>query len=315
MKAQTLSQQTLFPIFLVGCPRSGTTLLQQILDAHPDIAVAPETHFVRRFWLEQAQYGDLLKDENYRAVIRAIAQTAEFSEMGLSAEHYELEAWRKPRNYATLLTLLLEQFRQKHGVCIVGEKTPNHLLYMQILQTLFPQAKFIHIIRDARAVVNSWRTVPWSTGNVTGDAKVWQRYMDTARRLPPAEGSMMTLHYENLVMTPKDCAQKICNFLSIEFDASMLNYHTKKSDRVNLEREPWKRNATKPLDAQSLTKWEKQLSVNEIARVEVVAKSELLQLGYTLRASRWQSVIAKAQIRIDAVINQTKHSIKTSVQQ
>ncbi|NEZ56156.1 sulfotransferase family protein [Adonisia turfae] len=287
--------QTLNPIFLVGCPRSGTTLLQQMLDAHPDVAIAPETHFIRNFWLKREHYGDLAEDANYQVLLHAIADIPEFAEMELDLSTFQDAAQTLDRSYAALFTLLLEQFRQGRNTQIVGEKTPNHLLYMQTLQTFFPKARFIHIIRDPRAVINSWKTVPWSTGSVGGDAEVWRRYMATARQSPPDNGAIFTLHYEQLISASEDCLKKLCNFLELSFDASMLDYHTQQSKRVNVNREPWKGNAVRPVNNKSLNRWQTELSTLEIATIEAVASSEMCQLGYKTQSASWPLLKANAQ--------------------
>lgn len=286
--------QTLKPIFLVGCPRSGTTLLQQMLDAHPDVAIAPETHFIRNFWLKREQYGDLTNDANYQALLDAIGSIPEFAEMELSFATFQDAAKTVDRNYAALLDLLLEQFRRSRNSKIVGEKTPNHLLYMQTLQEFFPTARFIHIVRDPRAVVNSWKTVPWSTGSIGGNAEVWKRYMATARQSPPASGAIFTLHYEQLVAESENCLRRLCDFLDLQFDAKMLDYHANYSKRVNVTREPWKGNAVRPVNNKSLTRWQQELSKAEIATIESAAGEEMCQLGYDLQSASWHLLRANA---------------------
>ncbi len=307
MRQDSKPMETLNPIFLVGCPRSGTTLLQQMLDAHPDIAIAPETHFIRNFWLKREEYGDLVADTNYQILLRAIANIPEFSEMELDWQTFYDAAQKLDRSYAALLNLLLDQFRQRRNTEIVGEKTPNHLLYMQTLQTFFPQARFIHIVRDPRAVVNSWKTVPWSTGSIAGDADVWRRYMATARQAPPDNGAIFTLHYEQLISTSEACLKKLCRFLDLSFDASMLDYYTHQSKRVNVNREPWKGNAVKPVNNKSLSRWQTELSTTEIATIEAVAGSEMCQLGYELQSASWPLLKANAQKHTQQKLKLAKH--------
>ncbi len=287
--------QSLSPVFLVGCPRSGTTLLQQLLDAHPDIAIAPETHFIRNFWLKRKDYGDLTNDANYQALLEAICNIPEFVEMELSIAAFRDAAQNVERNYASLLDLLLEQFCQNRNTKIVGEKTPNHLLYMQTLQEFFPTARFIHIVRDPRAVVNSWKTVPWSTGSISGDAEVWRRYMATARQSPPDSRAVFILHYEQLISESEECLKKLCHFLDLQFDVKMLNYHASRSTRVNITREPWKGNAVTPVSNKSLTRWQQELTKAEVATIELVAGEEMSQFGYDLQSARWD--ILRANVR------------------
>ena len=269
------------PIFLVGCPRSGTTLLQQMLDAHPDVAIAPETFFVRNFWLKRDRYGDLSQDRNYHQLVDDIIALPEFEEMELDPKIYSTAAWGHSRNYADLFLLLLEQFARKNSVSNIGEKTPNHLLYMPTLQQFFPSARFVHIVRDPRAVVKSWQTVPWTTGSLTGDANVWRRYMATARQCPASiKSSLFTLHYEQLVAAPEDTLKALCHFLQFEFSPDMLTYHQQKNLTVNPEREPWKANAKKQLSQTPMNSWQTELSSSMVTEIETATWPEMKYLGY-----------------------------------
>ncbi|WP_017297396.1 sulfotransferase family protein [Nodosilinea nodulosa] len=305
--------QTLAPIFLVGCPRSGTTLLQQMLDAHPEVAIAPETHFIRNFWLKREQYGSLESDRAYQLLLQAIVDLPEFAEMELSAPDFIAAAQTLERSYKNLFGLVLSQFRQKRAVARVGEKTPNHLLYMQTLQEFFPEARFIHIIRDPRAVVNSWKKVPWTTGSIGGDAGVWRRYMATARQCPPADGAIYNLHYEALVSNPEASLKAICQFLGLSFQAAMLDYYRQDSKGVNVSREPWKGNAVKPVSADSLTRWQQDMTPEEIATVDWVVKDEMMRLGYEPYASGWQVLWVATQLKTERSFNRARQYVEKRI--
>lgn len=292
---QKVSETIQDPIFLVGCPRSGTTLLQQMLDAHPDVAIAPETFFIRNFWLQQEKYGDLAEDHHYHQLVEDIVSLPEFQEMALDPEVYRAAAWQSSRSYPVLLRLLLEQFAHKRGVTIVGEKTPNHLLYISILQQFFPNARFVHIVRDPRAVVASWQTVPWTTGTLAGDAAVWRRYMSTAREYPAAlKPSLHSLHYEALIENPETTLKALCQFLQIQFEPAMLAFHLRPTHTVNAKREPWKINAKKQLCPTSLKRWQSTLSDSMIAEIEAVVWPEMMHFGYSPITNRVVLATTKA---------------------
>ncbi|AFY79482.1 MAG: sulfotransferase [Hydrococcus sp. C42_A2020_068] len=298
-----METNTKSPIFIVGCPRSGTTLLQQMLDAHPDIAIAPETHFIRNFYLKRETYGDLTQDVNYCRLIEDIVALPVFLEMGLNAEYFREAAWKIERSYAAIFNLILQQFAYTKNARIVGEKTPNHLLYMSILEQFFPTARFIHIIRDPRAVINSWRKVPWSNGSLHEDAEVWRRYMATARLSPPSQAPILTLHYEQLVLNPEMSLRSVCDFLGLPFERVMLSYHLLLSQTINTVREPWKNQATQSISQKSLDLWKKELSPSMVAEIEAVVWSEMKLFGY-------QTQTPLLQILIKSIPNQTKRNFR-----
>lgn len=273
------------PVFIVGCPRSGTTLLQRMLDALPGVAIAPETHFIRRFWFRRARYGDLSSDESYARLIRDVVAIPEFADMGLDPEAFRDAAFRRTRGYGELLGLLFTQYAAVNKARIVGEKTPNHLLYMQTLETLFPLARFVHIVRDPRGVVNSWRHVPWSTGSVSRDALVWRRYLATARRRPPRRRDrLLTVRYEALLAQPAASVQRICRFIG----ADAVNDVTDDvvTGTVDVDREPWKANALRPLDPKRLDAWGSELTEEQIAQIEAITWVEMIRWGYHPRTTR-----------------------------
>lgn len=269
------------PIFLVGCPRSGTTLLQQMLDAHPTVAIAPETHFMRLFWLRRDHYGDLTEEANYYRLIENITALPEFSEMGLSNSDFSEAAWTIERTYPAIFRLLLEQFAEKRGAQVVGEKTPNHVLHIPTLQQFFPTARFIHLVRDPRAVVNSWQSVPWSTGSITGNAEMWRYYVSSGRRSAShLHIPVYTLSYEQLVLAPEENLRSLCHFLDLEFTPAMLAYHQKAEHLVNVTREPWKANSVTPLNHTALNRWQRELSQSMVAEIEAVVWFEMKRFQY-----------------------------------
>lgn len=268
------------PVFLVGCPRSGTTLLQRLLDAHPFVAVAPETHFIRRFWLPRTKYGALSDESCFGRLIDDIAAMPEFADMKLDPGRFNAAARRAERSVPALFDLLLCSFGERRGARIVGEKTPNHLLYMAILESFFPGARFVHIIRDPRAVVSSWRTVPWSTGTIGGDAGVWRRYMRTAWKQPPSRGKLHVMRYEALTRHPEQELRRVCDFLGIPFDPSMLSFHQREPETIDFAREPWKRGAALPIQARAHDDWRRRLSPDQVEEVEQLCWTEMVRLGY-----------------------------------
>jgi glycosyltransferase involved in cell wall biosynthesis len=155
------------------------------------------------------------------------------------------------------------------------------VLHIPTLRRWFPEAKFIHLVRDPRAVVNSWRSVPWSSGYRWRDAEVWVEHVQAGRKAEarfPAQ--VMSLHFEMLVQSPAEGLKEICDFLNVSFDEQMLAFHERTTETVDVVREPWKERATDPVDSSVAHRWRKELSRSAQAQVEAVAASEMKHWGY-----------------------------------
>lgn len=274
------------PVFLVGCPRSGTTLLQRLLDSHTGLAVAPETFFVRNFWKRRLRYGELDQDQNFCRLLDDIVNLPEFGPMGLAAGPFRDAALAGVRTLEAPFRLLLERFAEQRGALWVGEKTPNHLLYMRTLERLFPDCRFVQILRDPRDVAISWREVPWSNGSLRQDAEVWRKYQSTARTRPPRDSRrLMTIRYERLVTDPVAVLTGVCDFLELSFEPRMLEFHRSNEPGLDLDREPWKQAATRPLSAGRVDRWKQELTTAEIREIETVTWFEMRRVGYAPRGS------------------------------
>jgi hypothetical protein len=242
----------------------------------------------------------LAESRNYEQLIQDITAMPEFAEMGLNEREFAEAAWKAERAYQVLFQLLLEQFARTQNAQVVGEKTPNHLLHMQTLRQFFPTARFIHLVRDPRAVVNSWRQMSWSSGNPIDDAKVWRLCVVTARKSPPdIQASLLTLQYEQLVNAPDRSLRTVCAFLGVTFEPSMLEYAGNGPRFVNVAREPWKAAATQRLNHAALTRWTTELSREVITDIEVTVWLEMRRFGYRAQTPGWLLVpaVAAAELR------------------
>ena len=143
-------------LFVVGCPRSGTTLLQRMLDQHPQLAVSNDTHFIPRAIEGLTEGTDLpLTPE----LIERVRGYRRFPRLGLS-EAAVSGAAAKARTYGEFVSALYFEFGRMHGKPLAGEKTPDYVRYLPLLHALFPWVRTVHIIRDGRDVTLS--TLEWA---------------------------------------------------------------------------------------------------------------------------------------------------------
>src|SRR5262249_2812153 len=146
-------------LFIVGCPRSGTTLLQRMVNAHPAIAITPESHWIPKFpgkrWTETPEGAITNK------LRRRLLAHPKFSRLGITKKKLKsLAPKAEPVSYAKLVSRLFDFYGQRFGKQLVGDKTPDYVRHMESLHRLWPTARFVHVIRDGRDVVTSMQEWP-----------------------------------------------------------------------------------------------------------------------------------------------------------
>jgi hypothetical protein len=238
-------------IFIVGCPRSGTTLLQCLLGANSHVATFPETHF----------FGYVLNLMGIRGALGIASRKAlpRWKKLLEELGHPEMKS-KLPR-----LAIFVRQFSNAYvdvldTLCLAQaktawvEKTPNHLHHIDQIQKLVKDAKFVHIIRNSADVVASlydvtnkypemWGGLGWSI-----DRCIFKYCEDT--RLSKAYLSRKNhwlVRYEELVNEPKLVLTKLCKFINVSFEEQMLKDYPISSARVILENEPWKVSTSQPI--------------------------------------------------------------------
>jgi len=159
--------------FIVGCPRSGTTLLRRMLDAHPLVAVPGESHFGARYVRKASRFGGEGEPGTLEALLDDFCASRAFQSSKVSQRLFREEARRQAGDPWAPLGIWLEAFAEREGASIVGEKTPSHALFVAELARAFPEARFILLRRDPRAVVASWAHVAWSKRSSIEAAGSW----------------------------------------------------------------------------------------------------------------------------------------------
>ena len=267
------------PFFIVGCPRSGTTLVQRLLSAHPDATVLPETFFVRRLMPRRSSLTDPLTATQHQSLLRRIQQSEAWGMQSLDPDALHGQAQRHARTGAGVLRAWMQATADAHGVPFVGEKTPDHALQIEELHRALPDARFIHIVRDPRAVVNSWRSVPWSSGYAWRDAQLWRERVEAVRKAP-ASAPVHTITFETLVHHPESTMQRVAAFLGLDVHARWRS-HAPDTVAVDAQVEPWKANALAPIDPTVATRWRTALPPADWAMVEAMTASEMAHWGYS----------------------------------
>ncbi len=298
VKAQKTTPGTRGPhahpyVFVVGCPRSGTTLLQRMLNHHPQLAVSNDTHFITRCIEKSVSrpMDDIIRGGDLplsRELVETVQTYHRFTRLGLTSDMVTQSA-RESRTYREFVSALYERFCQMHGKSISGEKTPDYSRHVRLLHGLFPWARFLHLIRDGRDVALSaldWahekkgpgRMQLWKSEPV-GVCALWWSWLVSAGREQgqQIESSLYSeVKYESLVSSPHRTLAEVTRFLCLPFAADMLLYFQGKRNKScgKSAKSAW----LPPTSG--LRDWRTQMRERDLELFEALGGDKLSAFGY-----------------------------------
>ncbi len=209
------------PVFIVGSPRSGTTLLRKVLDRHPALAICGETRFYGDVYARRRIFGDLSDLRNRRRLVEQFLSTVRAKRIGVDPARLRAKLLSDANSYQALFTCILEYYTETRGKKRCGEKTPHHAFFTETLCEWFPGAAIIHLVRDPRDVVASLQLRPWAPSSVVNNAWMWVLFNRGARRSSHRPGYLL-VHYEKPVAHPEQELMRICAHVGEDYAASML---------------------------------------------------------------------------------------------
>ncbi|QDX82040.1 hypothetical protein B9N43_12760 [Denitratisoma sp. DHT3] len=212
--------------FVVGVGRSGTTLLRLMLDAHPALAIPPETHFLMAMLAHPPG--------NAGEFVAALTGAHTWPDFHLDAAALEAEVRAlSPFSLDAAVRLFYRAYARRFGKPRWGDKSPPYVECLGDLARLLPEARFIHIIRDGRDVALSFRDKWFGPGRDIADAaRFWRRRILAARQAGLAPERYLEVRYEDLLRTPEDVLRRVCRLIDLDFDPAMLNYHRGAAERL-----------------------------------------------------------------------------------
>jgi hypothetical protein len=288
-------------VFIVGCPRSGNTLLQRIVDAHPDIAVISQTRWIPR-WFEKRR-GLTPEGLVTRQLVEELLGYDKFAKLKIGREELEnLIGHSEPIPYSDFVAGLFDLYGQRQGKRLVGDKTPRYARSIRTLHALWPRAKFVHIIRDGRDVclsVLDWeyadrgpaRFASWSEDPVTTVALWWELYLHLGREAGASLDPSLyrEVRYESLVARPAEECETLCGFLGVPYEDAMLNFR-KRRERTQPGLDA--KRAWQPVTS-GLRDWRSQMPAGDVERFEAAVGDLLDELGYARAVPRPSSEALK----------------------
>lgn len=268
--------------FIVGVPRSGTTLLQAMLASHPNILIPPETEYFMYF----NNHGNNLALEATNTQLDKYLKSQAWQEQNLSDSDYRDAISKTDRSIRSLFLSLMMLHIDKAGSnkCRIGEKSPHHCRHVLRILDMFPSAKFIHIHRDPRDVVASRIKLKWSQhASCLSVAREWANIMADHFQLVQklsSKNCYLTVRYETLVDSPETEIQRVCNFLNETYNPAMLEYYNRNDAGFSERETQWKGGTMKPLTTASIGRYKQDLTPRQIAGIQKITADIMPLLDY-----------------------------------
>ena len=303
------------PIFLLGNARSGTSLLSRMLNSHPRICVPYEAHIYNVFWDYRDRYEPLSDPDRRRMLIKDVLSMRVCRDWAQPPQVDDVMDRIKRHNFHGIFEAIMDAWARIQNKPRWGEKTPHNGPYWRAINEGFPNAKFIHLVRDGRDCALSIINARFGPKLVYPAAIRWMRYlevMNEMRQSLPAD-RVYELRYEDLLADSEKELRALCEYLGEEYAPSMLEYHAHKDNYMTDHRN--RANLKKPVLTNNTQKWRKKMSEADQQRFEAVAREQLERYNYpTLypdaQVSQWQHIkytyLLHPPLRATAMLKNTK---------
>lgn len=266
--------QSLAPVFIIGHGSSGTSILSRLLREQLKISFGTESQFIVRYARRLAAYGDLRQRANLERLVSHIATERWFercqSKFGFRTSPEAIVADILEPTYAGVLDAIFSQLARHMGTLRWGDKTPDYVHDLDVLGSLFPQGRYLHLVRDGRDVALSVMGRFWGAKNIFMAAWEWREALEQceafAASMPAAQ--VLTIRYEDLLAEPAATFDRLLPFLQIEADPALRAYLADELPRL--------------LKRDNHDKWRKHWGEREQASFERVAGSALARHGYSV---------------------------------
>ena len=295
-------------IFVVGCPRSGTTLLNSIIMSDPRCVVYEAESLLLDVC--RPRYGRLTRDRAYRKFLCEWFASKQFQRSALTRDEFLAACEPQRSDYPQLLGAFFGALRRKQGAELWVDSTPDHIFYLRELASAFPLARVLHIVRDPRAVVPSLCRLGWSGAKPGADRRTqiqsaacrWRLSVEAGRRgLVAFAGRAVEIGYEDLIRDTGSVLDRLNRLLGTQITHKSLARRRYGS----LERSnsafavPGDDGG---LDASALERWRSSLSEEECAEIEVICSSLMTRYGYPREYPRtsasWSAGLLQTRLRI-----------------
>jgi len=285
------------PIFIIGNPRSGTTLLRLMLTCHRNIVIPPECGFAVWWYQKYRNWNSESAKQNLDAFLDDLFGSKKIETWNLNRELLrETLSEKEPESYSDLVSLIYEKFamQQKETFKRWGDKNNYYLNHIETIFELFSDVQFIHIVRDGRDIACSYKKLavskfdskyaPQLPTEISEIAREWINNLKKIRKSFQTIGwdKVIEIRYEDLVTESEKTLRNICSFLNEEYDPSMSDFYLLNMEKELEPRElmQWKGKTLEKPTRSEVEKYQIELTLPEIKEFEIIAEELLAHYRY-----------------------------------
>ncbi|MBN2683448.1 MAG: sulfotransferase [Bacteroidales bacterium] len=275
--------------FIIGRPRSGTTLIRTLFDAHPNVCIPLETRVIPNLY---PKYGHLnkwtktkLKSFYFDATRQLHFNNWTANREKLLADLLSMEGKASYADVVKVFYLNYISFFNKEQITLIGDKTPYNLHYLPILKSVFPEAKYINIIRDPHEHILSMKKVDFGSSNTAKLSYHWNLANKIVNKFKDKnQNNFKTVIFEEFLINPEIILKEWCSFLSIDYKKEVLNFYQAKDDVCDVyskeKIEKHFKSLFQPIKPNAGKNWEDKMETEDKETTDYFSKEAENQYGY-----------------------------------
>lgn len=261
-------------VFIIGVGRSGTSLLQSMLNSHSKIFFLKENQILRNIL-----NGNINKNLSGELLFKEIVSKSNFDRLNLSIENIDLASPKKA--YDSLIKFHIKSDK----ISFIGDKDPRNLDYVEKIQLLYPKSKVIMMTRDPRAVCASRLKAKWSKRHrfifhpLIYFAQLSLFYKKDNKKI-------LKISYENLIKNPKKQINIMLDWLNLDYEPECLEFHESAKKLISDDEFSWKKETLQPITMSYADKWKNELTKSQIKIIEAINYKYIHKLNLSLLFNR-----------------------------
>ena len=282
MQAQeTLANQ---PFFIFGSGRNGSTMLNRMLNQHSVLFLPSEQYFLGNSIIKYQLYPFLLWRDLIKIITGELLPTTGSHTWAMDGSEVIKELFHlKDRSLQKVIDMIFRSYgiKMQSDFRIWGDTTPLNTFYLPEVFSLFPEAKYVFLLRDGRDVMSSYKkggeAFLGDLANPVNGAAHWNHSIEKYEWLKKRT-NVLLVRYEELVSDPQSVLSGICSYLDVDFETQMLDFHQDEAQSY-MYSEPQHANIKKPISTASIGNWVEQLTDEDQDAIMAINKN-LVKYGY-----------------------------------